>query len=231
MVKKRVYLASPTYGPVQPEVYQSVLTAVMSAAVGGVEWLGTAGTEREGWEEARNLPTEGIRDMQKTKDIDGILWFDSDMLVPANGFLRLLSHGVDLVSALYFQRKPPYWPNAYGWNPRAETFHRVKDYNENQLGPIGGFGFGCCYTSMKLINTMKENPFKFGRYSEDLGFCREAIRNGFQPYLDTGILCDHYIGPSWSNAKKFSKWKAMVLADTAALVSNEVGEVEEKVHG
>lgn len=199
----KIFLSSPTYGPVLPEVYNSVILAVMAAAKSGIEWSGTASPDREGWEDARNGPVDGLRDA----DIDGVMWVDSDMVVPPYAFARLAKHGKDLVSALYFQRRPPYRPNAFGWNPKKKTFHPLWSYGEGLIA-IGGFGFGCCYTSIKLIRALPERPFKCAGYSEDLTLCRRAIEAGFQPYLDTSIKCDHYIGPRWSNEKLSLKWRS-----------------------
>lgn len=228
MSTKRVHLASPTYGPVMAEVYDSTIRAVMLGSKHGIEWAGTASTEREGWESARNSPVTALRDRL---DVDGIVWLDSDMVIPPYALARLVNHDKDLVSALYFQRHPPYWPNAYGWNPKTQTFHRMRDYAEDKLISIGAFGFGCCYTSMKLIRALPKDPFKFGKFSEDLGFCKQAADAGFQPHLDTGIKCDHYIGPRWANEKLFKRWKSAVLSDTAQIMAGVDGKVLEAVNG
>jgi hypothetical protein len=200
----RVFFSSPTYGPVMPEVHDSTICAVMVGAKSGIEWAGTASPDREGWEDARNGPAAGLRDRD---DIDGIIWMDSDMLVPQFAFARMVAYGKDLVSSLYFQRRPPYRPNVYGWNPRKKAFHPLWKYDDNALMPVGGFGFGCCYTSMRLIRALPRDPFKCFNLSEDLSFCRRAIEAGFQPYVDTGIKCDHYVGPRWANEKMFLRWR------------------------
>ncbi len=210
---KRVVLASPSYGSIIPEAKTSQLAAVMFAARHNIiKWGGQASTDRRGWEEARNGP---VREVKVDPDFDGILWIDADMQVPQTTFARLVEYDRDLVSALYFQREPPYWPVAYRFN--GKTFDRVKDYPEDKIVPIGAFGFGCCYTSTNLLRMLPDDPFKFGEFSEDITFCREAIRAGIQPYLDTGILCDHYIGPRWATEKLFKRYKEVLLTNKGEL--------------
>ena len=208
---KQIVLVMPTYGPVQPEVHQSVMTAVMFAASNGVIWRGQAGTDRESWSAARSMPVDAVRRYADDLPLDGLIWCDSDMLFPKDAFARLVASGKDLVSGVYYQRKPPYWPNIYDFNPEKNGFERIIRYPPNVIAPKGGFGFGICYTSMRLLREMPESPFKFGEFSEDLGFCRMAADRGFQPYVDTGIECDHYIGPRWSNKALFEKYRRVIV--------------------
>ena len=205
---KRCILTMPTYGPVEPEVVKSVMDAVMFAASFGVRWAGQVSTDRESWSSARNRPAEAVRNRD---EVDGIIWVDSDMLVPQDAFARLAAHDLDLVSALYFQRQPPYWPNIFKYSDERKKFIRLKEWPENTVAPTGGFGFGCCYTSTRLLRALPEKPFGFGEFSEDLGLCRMATLAGFQPHVDTGIECGHYEKPSWSSRKKFDRWKRVLL--------------------
>ncbi len=216
---KRVVLASPTYGSIIPEAKTSQLAAVMFAAKHGIiEWGGNASSDRRGWEEARNGP---VREVKIDPDFDGIMWIDSDMQVPQTAFAALVEYGHDLVSALYFQREPPYWPVAYGTEDGGKTFARLKDYPEKKIVPIGAFGFGCCYTSTDLLRMLPDDPFKFGKLSEDITFCQKSIEVGIQPYLDTGILCDHYIGPRWATEKSYKRYKKVLLSEKGEITKEK----------
>ena len=201
----KVVLAAPAYGPVEPEARDALINAVVFAAKHGTEWAGTASTNREGWESARNRPTKEIL---AEGGVDGIMWVDSDMLVPQDGFARLLDPNLDLISGLYFQRLPPYWPNLYTWNGSSRMFRRLRQYPESTLTPIGGFGFGICFTSVKVLRAVGPDPFKFGKYSEDLSFCHRATLAGFQPYADTGVIARHHQGPRWIGERDFRRWMA-----------------------
>ncbi len=204
---KRVILARPTYGPALPECSVSVIGAVMTAASHGVQWVGQAAPEREGWSSARNRSSDAVREME---DVDGMIWVDDDMWVPTDAFARLVAHDLDLVSALYFQREFPYWPNIFKLNKKGNGFDRLKVYPADKIAPIpngGGFGFGCCYTSKRLLLALPKSPFGFGEFSEDLGFCHMAFKKaGVTPHIDTGIRCKHYAGVRWGDERRFRRF-------------------------
>jgi hypothetical protein len=230
VISKNVFLVMPTYGSVPPEVHQSVMTAVMYASYWGVKWRGQAGTDRESWSAARSMPVDAVRKYADDCPLDGLIWCDSDMKFPKDAFARLVDSDKDLISGVYFQRKPPYWPNIYKYNAKKRGFERYLDYPPNVIAPIGGFGFGICYTSMDLLRAMPESPFKFGEFSEDLGFCRMAEERGFTPYADTGIECDHLIGNRWSNKKLFEKYRR-ILVDGGTGYGQLLGGEQEDVRG
>ncbi len=232
MTPKNVVLVMPTYGSVMPEVHQSVMTAVMFASFWGVQWRGQAGTDRESWSAARSMPVDAIRKYAGDCPVDGLIWADSDMLFPEDAFARLADSGKDLISGIYFKRKFPYQPNVYEYIPKKRGFKPLMQWPPNVIAPIGGFGFGVCYTSMKLLQAMPESPFKFGEFSEDLGFCHMATERGFTPYVDTGIECDHYIGPRWSNKKLFLKYRSMTMVEAGGEDNGRLVDGEEAdVHG
>lgn len=218
-------LVMPTYGPIMPEVHQSVMTAVMFAASNGVQWVGQAGTDRESWSAARSLPVDAMRKYSLDGEIDGVIWCDSDMLFPKDAFARLVASGKDLVSGIYFQRKPPYWPNVFAYDEKKRGFIKYTKWPPNVIAPVGGFGFGICYTSMRLLKLMPESPFKFGEFSEDLGFCYDAKQLGVQPYVDTGIECEHYLEPKWANKKLFLKYRNVLGGDNGRVLNQEKADV------
>ena len=206
---RRVVLAMPTYGSVIPEVHKSAMAAVMFAASHGVQWKGLAGTDRESWSASRSLAVDALRDVD---DVDGIMWMDADMTVPAEAFARLAGYGKDLVTGVYFQRKPPFWPNVYQFNPERNGFERMIRWGEDMLVPIGGFGFGCCYTSLDLIRKLPKSPFKFAEFSEDLGFCRMATEAGIIPHMDTGIMARHHRGSKWADEETFKRYRDILVS-------------------
>jgi hypothetical protein len=219
----------------EPEVHNSILVAVMFAASFGVQWRGTGSTDRESWSSARNRPANALRD---DPDVDGIMWIDSDMLVPREAFAKLAANPdkeYDLISGLYTQREPPYWPNAFKYDKKRKGFERLMEWEPNKICPIDGFGFGCCYTSTKLLRALPESPFKFDELSEDLGFCKAAAKAGFQPYLDTGVECSHLEGSQWANIKKFERWRRVLLTRGNPEKGQDDGFVhdggKENVHG
>ena len=238
-----VIFARPTYGP-SPDraVDNSHLAAIMYAANRGVRWVGPACPDRVGWSIARNGVVEealeyGKQDQPLRDVLDGVIWVDDDVLVPPHAFHTLLSHGLDLVSGLYFQRAAPYLPVAARLNEKGQ-FDFWWDYPSNVLAPVDGFGFGCCYTSIEVLRRVSvilecadgvfSGPPVTKTYGEDFLFCRRAALVGIQPYVDTGILCRHHLDSRYADEDLFKRFRGELLpADGApvhGLIQVEEGE-------
>ena len=142
---------------------------------------------------------------------DRVMWFDSDMMFTKDTMKILMQDmdnlGVEMVTGVYFKRRPPYSPvifdeldepgvNADG-KPIAHV-HNYEDYPMNAIFPVKGCGFGCVLTSTKLL---KEVWDKFGPAfspypwaGEDISFCHRVNQLGHTIYCDSNIACGH-IGP------------------------------------
>jgi hypothetical protein len=215
----KLLFASPTYGPPSdPSFARSHRIAIMHAAANGVQWLGDVSTDRIGFAGARNrVAKEAI---EFGDDADGIFWVDDDILLPKDAITRLLEHGLDCVSGLYFQRQPPYLPMISQLTSR-ESFANALVYKPNVIAPVDGIGFGCVYTSLNMIREVSElpesqehGPFggEFGNrtYGEDYTFCLRAAKLGYRPHVDTGILCKHYIEPRFADEALFLKTRGEI---------------------
>lgn len=223
----RLLLASPSYGPVDPRAAKSLRVAVMNAAARGHEWVGDVSPERQLITPARNtVAFETVRDANELR-ADGIFWCDNDIILPNDAVTHLVSHGKDFVSGIYFQRLPPHWPlvalehdGHYEW---------ITGFPERVLAKVDGFGFGCCYTSVRMLREMLDKLpeiagngwFEYNDtakrcprckteiprgYSEDLHFCAQARRAGFQPYMDTAVLCGHLGEPEEITREHHERW-------------------------
>jgi len=217
----KLLFAKPTYGPVaDPTFDQNHRVAIMRAAHNGVQWVGDASPDRMGWSAARNRVVETTLEADKQYGVDGVFWVDSDVMIPVDTIHQLVGHGLDFVSGLYFQRNPPYWPLFAKFNKKKQSFEWGQIYPENVVAPCDGIGFGCVYTSVKLLRLVSRlpeckdvGPFggDFGKrsYGEDFTFCLRAQKVGIQPHIDTGIKCDHHVGPEFSNEALFRRAHAV----------------------
>lgn len=125
---------------------------------------------------------------------DYILWVDSDMIIPKDTLIKLLSHNKDIVSGVY----------AYkilgGKSVVAKRFSKkghyedipIKEIREHKgLMEVDGFGFGCVLTKTEIFKNVKKPYFKFTlQMGEDIYFCRKAQKK-YKLYLDTTVLCGH----------------------------------------
>jgi hypothetical protein len=205
----KLVLSCPTYGPTDPQADRSRRVAIMHAARhAGIEWVGDASPDRQPFSAARNNTVESV----VNEDVDGIFWMDSDVIFPQDAVSRLVSHGKDFVTGIYFQRSPPHWPliahyneNARGRNGRKGSFNWWAKWPENVLAPIDGCGFGCVYTSIEMFRKMGPPWFEYLHFSEDFDLCLKAAKAGFQLYVDTAVLCGHLMDPRAAGFDEFRR--------------------------
>lgn len=152
--------------------------------------------------DARNKLAEiAIRD-----GFDRVLWLDSDMLFDPYLFRRLSEHldlGKEMITGLYFGRKPPIRPIIYKAlradpgpdgvpEPVAENFD---DYEADSLFEVAGCGFGACMTTVELLKEVRDRfrlPFyPFSGFGEDFAFCARVRMLGHQIWCDASIKLGH----------------------------------------
>ena len=150
-------------------------------------------------------------------EFDRVLWLDSDMIFDRYLFRRLSEHldqGREMISGLYFSRKPPVHPVIYsrlrrdpiptgGYAAAADSFD---DYERDSLFEIAGCGFGAVMMTTDLIRRVRDAyglPFfpSLG-FGEDLAFCMRVGWLGREIWCDSSIKCGHagtaiYSEDSW----------------------------------
>lgn len=148
-----------------------------------------------------------LLDAAKNNNVDRLLWLDSDMQVPMDAMRKLgddLDAGCDIVSGLYFKRKPPFSPVVYKecridrleggkLDPVAKTY---TDYPQDTLFECEAFGFGCVMMTMDAVEKVTGRfglmPFMpVGGFGEDLSFCIRAREAGLKLYCDSRVRCGH----------------------------------------
>lgn len=152
--------------------------------------------------DGRNL----LANMAIDGDFDRVLWLDSDMLFEPDLEERLhrdLDEGKEMVSALYFSRKPPLRPVVYRdiamdivgegrQMPRADSF---LDYPEASVFPVAGCGFGACMMTTELLREVRDRyglPFSpMPGFGEDLSFCLRVKELGHTMWCDSRIAVGH----------------------------------------
>jgi hypothetical protein len=202
----KVIYSSPTYGPADQHCVSSAMFSQMYAANHGIEWAGVISPDRMTFSDARNMVAEWA--WENPKKMDGIVWIDSDIVLEPESIHRMLSlaqkNNYDVVSGLYHQRREPYEPVVFQYNPERNIFKRAQTILGDKVYRVDGIGFGICYTSVKAIQAVREakgfNPesgqwFPDRRqvdgFGEDLGFCALAYSIGLPIYIDTGNKVDH----------------------------------------
>ena len=138
-----------------------------------------------------------------------LFFLDDDVMPPPDTIARLIAHGKDVVSGLYFRRAEPIQPVMLRDGKPKPTF--ILDYQPGQLVEADLVGAGCLLIHRRVLEALQKNWFewKLGRddeipeeerASEDFVFARKAKRAGFGVYVDTSVQCLH-AGYGRSDAK------------------------------
>ena len=147
--------------------------------------------------------------LERAKEINAelILWLDSDMDLKPDTLRRLsedLDAGCDIVSGLYFGRRPPSQPVIFSDCDIVKLADdqilplatRFLDYPRDELFEVQGFGFGCVLMRMSAVARIRDEmglyPFMpLGGFGEDLSFCIRARKSGVKLWCDSRVLCGH----------------------------------------
>lgn len=120
-----------------------------------------------------------------------IFFLDVGVIPPIDIIPKLMSHGKDIVSALYFKNTYPYYPLAF--KKTDNGFQPIIDYDDGLI-EVDGIGLGCCLIKRKIFETIPEPWFDLppsSQISEDLYFCIKAKEAGYSIWVDTTIKCGH----------------------------------------
>ena len=135
---------------------------------------------------------------------DALMFFDSDMTFPEDTLEKMVKHiedGKDIVSGLYFKRRPPFSPVLYkklGYNKETdETYFEDLLWLPESEEPfeVEGCGMGCCIISTKVLADVMLNCHTWfdpvHNFGEDLAFCCRARDLGYKIWCDPSISCGH----------------------------------------
>lgn len=146
-----------------------------------------------------------LLDLAVDGGFDRVLWLDSDVIFAPDLLRRLSEHldmGKEMVTGLYFGRKPPHGPVVYkrcegtiqndGFVPVIESFD---DYEHDALFPVAACGFGAVMTAVPMLRRVREQfPLPFfpeKGFGEDLIFCLKAKAAGAEIWCDASIKLGH----------------------------------------
>ena len=175
----KVLIAMPTAKFIEPQTYVSIYNL-------GTSDIETSFVAIEGYsvDTSRNMLVKEARNQKA----DYILWVDSDMILPEDTLIKLLSHGKDIVSAAYaFKDVKSQDLIAFSLDGG-----RIPLASVDGLTEVSGIGFGCCLTKTDVFDKIDFPYFVFGEdYGEDIYFCKKAREAGYKIYLDPDVKCGH----------------------------------------
>lgn len=130
---------------------------------------------------------------------DYVLWLDSDVIFEPDLLQKLIDDDRDIVSGLYFRRRPPYSPVIYktirygkGEEKITEEF---PDYPKGELFEADAFGMGAVLMKTQVLKDIVERyktAFSpYSGYGEDISFCIRAKTLGYKLWCDSRINLGH----------------------------------------
>ena len=197
MKKPHVFVAVPTYGPMEPRAVSTLTNMFTRIGMDMREGLYDASC----WILSR-VQIANSRSILAEKAVEQkcshILFIDDDMTVPPDLLSRLLAWNKPLVSALCFKRLPPYDPVCFNrlQKPGTYIFEPIKDFRK--VAPKDGLlacdavGFGTVLIQTEVFGKILKPWFWYGDgYGEDIFFCDKAKEAGYQPYMDLNTEVGH----------------------------------------
>jgi hypothetical protein len=130
------------------------------------------------------------------KNMDAVMFIDSDTRGTFNDILSLMHSGKDIISGSYKMHRTL---DIDVWEVDPEG-NKTRSYFVNELSgvqPVGATGLGFTFIARKVFDAMKPLWFYFPRMEsgvvvgEDIMFCLNAKKAGFQTYCDFDIVVEH----------------------------------------
>jgi hypothetical protein len=132
---------------------------------------------------------------------DYLLFVDADNGLPPDTVPRLMAHKKDVVCGVYPLKERPFLPVMYRYYKRPEEnkgkalYHSILEYEKGSLLRADAAGTGCMMISRKVLETVKPPWFSFLEGgTEDMYFCRQLEKYGFELWVDTSVECGHLRG-------------------------------------
>ena len=135
-------------------------------------------------------------------DPDYILMIDSDMILPDGIVDKLIGMDVDVASALYFAKNPPYMP-IIRFKKENENYYESRAVSLNERVEVDAAGLGCMLIKAGVVKKLLEKEKKIFDMTErevrgqkipigeDVYFCELLKKHGHKIFVNTGIICGH----------------------------------------
>jgi len=150
------------------------------------------------------LAREEAAKLTEELNADYLYMIDDDMICPVDMFERLYAHNVDMVAPLAFTRNFPHHPVIYDviedWDPISNSHyainHFVDNYPKDTMVECDAVGFGAVLIKRKVLQGVPPPRFMSTcGTGEDVYFCHQARKAGFQVFMDTSLKLGHLSHP------------------------------------
>jgi len=185
---KRILIAIPTAKYIEAETFKSIYDLIIPEGY-EVNFQYFYGYRID---QVRNLTVEW------GKKYDYFFSVDSDIVLPNDCLVKMLSNNYDMVTGMYIQRIP----NTHNLEIYKKNSHggveRIPCVEKNTVLEIDACGFGCFLINSEVLRSMEYPHFVYksaidhkDTISEDIYFCNNAKEKGYTIWVDTSIICPH----------------------------------------
>jgi GT2 family glycosyltransferase len=122
-----------------------------------------------------------------------LLFLDDDQVFAPDLLERLLSHEKDIVAALCLRRDEPYGPFCFSEDLGEHTFLPIDlhQHGPEDLVRVAAVGTGAMLIRRRVFEKLEDPWFPIAESGEDVMFCQEAQRQGFEVFCDLGARLGH----------------------------------------
>ena len=135
-------------------------------------------------------------------NVQKIFFIDDDTFVPLDTISQLARvDDKDIVTGVVWSKTDPALPCIF----REEATGAWVDWTPGKLLPVRRAGLACCMIDSDVFRNVDKPWFKMGysyiteeganvsvKAGEDFFFYDRAIKAGYEPYVDTSVMCSHY---------------------------------------
>ena len=142
-----------------------------------------------------------LKDYMLDNGYDYLLSLEQDVIPPADIIERLLSYNKMIVSATYFNYVK--WKGSdilvplllIGKNPNdfKARYMQIDKLSPARLTEVKACGLGCVLIHRDVLDKIEFRYEKDKKGFDDVWFCADSKKLGFEIFADTGILCKHLI--------------------------------------
>ena len=109
------------------------------------------------FDHARNMACESLLN----NDFTWLFFLDDDVVAPPDIYGRLVSHGKDIISGLYYRRADPVVPVMLNFDDKGQA-QSIKEWNPpNSLLEVDLVGAGCLLIHRRVIERMTKPWFEW----------------------------------------------------------------------
>lgn len=186
---KKILIAVPCSKYVEPETFKSIYDLDIPEGY-ETDFKIVTGDQID---QIRNLIAEW------GKRYDYLFSVDSDIVLPKDTLVKMLSANKDIISGLYIQRIPnTHTLEVYMDKDGGVTNIPYELIEGRGLVEIAACGMGCCLIKGRIFQEMEYPHFYYksainhkDTVSEDIYFCVKARNMGFTVWADASIKCEH----------------------------------------